>query len=145
MVTSLEVEGLEKTDRDVMQRYFSPVFHAKRLSDMIKALETGTRHCQALQIFKDVTFEVIPGTADFDDDRVMETGTFDVDDVDGLLRPVVTPVAVIIKVQERKGRFFIGSEWLSSNDLVAVPSWTVVNVPPGTFMLAFVFRVESHC
>lgn len=93
-VSAVEIEGLERTDRSLMKQYFADIFQASSKDEMEDKLCEALEKCQNLQIFKDV------------DVSYQSTG--------------LTDTRVYLKVQERKGKLFVGSEWLSTNELVGV-------------------------
>ena len=99
---SIEIEGLERTDRSIMRQYFAEAMLCTTLKDLKEALREASIKCDQLQIFKGMQIDVEP----------VDHGE--------LFQTVPRPLKIKVAVQERKAKFFIGSEWLSSNDLVGV-------------------------
>ena len=106
-VVRVEFDGLDRTDRTLMRDYFEPVLQSATLDRLTQSLNAASAKCHQLQIFKNISIHIEP--CDEEDAQGDRTGSQQ--------RQLVK---VRVQVQERKAKFFVGSEWLSSNDLVGV-------------------------
>ena len=83
-----------------MRDYFKEALLSTSLQQLSQTLNEASSKCHQLQIFKNMTIHIEHAS----EDTSSNTGA----------------VKVMVKVEERKAKFFVGSEWLSSNDLVGV-------------------------